>query len=96
MDFIPEAVGSYGLSLRVKAIGRLAPFCGSVQAGRATWTATLMSVMIQKCFGAVDKKRDMGTFYSISQKDPLMGLWKNTWWPVLWEGGSFLNVMMTW
>ena len=30
----------------------------------------------------------MGTFYAISQKDLLVGLWRNTWWPVLWGGGG--------
>lgn len=26
----------------------------------------------------------MGTFHAVSQKDPLVGLWKNTQWPVIW------------
>lgn len=38
---------------------------------------------------ALDKKHDLRTFYAISHKDPLVGLWKNTWWPALWAVGPF-------
>ena len=33
---------------------------------------------------ALDKKPEVGTFHTISQRDLLVGLWKNTWWSVIW------------
>lgn len=44
---IPEAVSSSGSSLRMDSLVRVTSFGTGVQAGKATWEATLMSLVKQ-------------------------------------------------
>lgn len=75
----PSGSGQLWAIFEKDGLARVVSFDSSVQAGKATWKATLMSVVRQKCFEWTTWS--VRAFHTVSLE---MGLWKNTLWAVIW------------